>query len=504
LAYLGLFAAQWAVLSFVAALQLWRAGSGQPAVARRRMRTLSLAATGLVVAILVAIASSAGASPLLRLLVQLLGLVSGVGFILGLAPPSSLRALWRRSEESSLQEASAQLMGAVTVADVTDVLLPHVTAIVGARRAELVDAAGNIVASRGAAGAGEGDVVREGSTAAEAMHEIRLKPPFRSLQVWTTPHTPYFGEDDIRILHSLGALADLALQRTVLLADEREARAALERTSEELRTANVALEREAKQRRQVEETLRSQAGLLDLTQDSIFVLDLDSTIRYWNRGAEETYGWSSEEALGKTSYGLLKTVFPTTREDAIAALLENGRWEGELRHTCRDGSEIVVASRWALQRDAAGEPLAILETNNDVTERREAEEALIAAHEEAEKANRAKSEFLSRMSHELRTPLNAILGFGQLLETEELDDSQKESVGYVLKAGNHLLGLIDEVLEISRIESGRLTVSAEPVAVDAVVRESVEMIDPLARERGIELDVFGDEAVHVLADRQRL
>jgi len=124
------------------------------------------------------------------------------------------------------------------------------------------------------------------------------------------------------------------------------------------------------------------------------------------------------------------------------------------------------------------------------------------------RANEAKTEFLSRMSHELRTPLNAILGFAQLLELEEAPRSadEDESVGQILKAGRHLLALINEVLDISRIEAGRLGLSPEAVALTEVVEEAVGLIRPLADQRGIVLDLseMGEDPMHALADRQRL
>jgi signal transduction histidine kinase/CheY-like chemotaxis protein len=130
---------------------------------------------------------------------------------------------------------------------------------------------------------------------------------------------------------------------------------------------------------------------------------------------------------------------------------------------------------------------------------------LRAATAEADRANQAKSEFLSRMSHELRTPLNAILGFGQLLEMEALPAPQRESVEQILRAGRHLLGLINEVLEISRIEAGRLQLSLEPVPVLETLRQALELIRPSASELGVSLAAETiDEHLHVLADRQRL
>ncbi len=156
-----------------------------------------------------------------------------------------------------------------------------------------------------------------------------------------------------------------------------------------------------------------------------------------------------------------------------------------------------------------------LQTLNDALERRVAERTaqlevvnrdLQHAKGEAERANLAKSEFLSRMSHELRTPLNAVLGFAQVLGMDELDPRQKKSVNRIYDAGRHLLTLINEVLDIARIESGRLSVSPEPVHVGEVVRETADVIQPLAAQRKIQLHVdegtLGDR--HIRADRQRI
>jgi signal transduction histidine kinase/CheY-like chemotaxis protein len=137
---------------------------------------------------------------------------------------------------------------------------------------------------------------------------------------------------------------------------------------------------------------------------------------------------------------------------------------------------------------------------------RESNEQLVKARAEAESANRAKNEFLSRTSHELRTPLNAILGFGQLLELDELPEHQAASVHDILSAGRHLLKLIDEVLDISRIEAGRLALSMEPVMIGDIADSAMSVMRPIAAERGISLNMeLGRlRGVHVQADRQRL
>jgi PAS domain S-box-containing protein len=266
----------------------------------------------------------------------------------------------------------------------------------------------------------------------------------------------------------------------------------------------ATIARDVTEREQAEQIIRDQAALLDLAQDAIVARGLDGRINYWNRGAVDAYGFSKAEALGSVTHELLRTGFPRPRAEVEAAVLGEGRWEGELIQTRRDGSQVPVSSRWTLQTDGGGEPLQVLEVHSNIAEQKAAAHALQAAKEEAERANLAKSDFLSRMSHELRTPLNAILGFGQLLEMDHLNGEQKEGVQHILKAGRHLLDLINEVLDIARIESGRLPISLEPVRMDEAVAEAFQLIAPLAAERTVTVQNPPDCDDHVLADRQRL
>src|SRR5713226_2443284 len=152
--------------------------------------------------------------------------------------------------------------------------------------------------------------------------------------------------------------------------DELEVRVQ-ERTAD-LTRSNKRLQAEIAARARAEETLREQAALLDLTHDTVFVRDEHDVITYWNRGAEELYGWTKAEALRAVSHTHLQTVFPAPVEQIMAELTRTGRWEGELVHTRRDGTPVVVASRWSLRRAAPGRPPAVLETNNDITERKRA------------------------------------------------------------------------------------------------------------------------------------
>ncbi|MCU1261724.1 MAG: hypothetical protein JWO80_4609 [Bryobacterales bacterium] len=148
-----------------------------------------------------------------------------------------------------------------------------------------------------------------------------------------------------------------------------------ERTAE-LAAANERLRVEIGERRRAEEVLRNQASLLNLAHDAILVCDMNGDITFWNPGAEETYGWPGQEALGKSAQELLGSEYPGGRESLMKMVVRDARWEGELVQKRRDGRRIVVASRWALQRDQEGDPTSILQINRDVTERRRAEENL--------------------------------------------------------------------------------------------------------------------------------
>jgi PAS domain S-box-containing protein len=250
--------------------------------------------------------------------------------------------------------------------------------------------------------------------------------------------------------------------------------------------------------------------LLEATAEAFISMDSGGLVTAWNSKAEQTFGWPAAEALGRP---LAELIVPESSRAAHdrgrrrwletgQGPLLNRRVEVMARH--RDGRlfpvEVVI---WPV---GSGEAAVFNAFAHDISERRQAEEALQQAKQEADRANRAKSEFLSSMSHELRTPLNAILGFGQLLLLDDLSPEQSESVQHMLRGGRHLLELINEVLDISRIEAGSLSLSLEPVEVAGVVTDTVDLIGPLAAERQIRVEAPppGGDARIVLADRQRL
>ncbi len=227
LLYLGLFLLHWTVLSVLVAVRLWRAGTNQPSVARKRMRTLAAAAILLTVALFLVVGESDRASPL-GLASALVGLASGAAFLLGLAPPATLRLLWRRPEQRQMQVAVGGLMTATTPGDVAAGVLPPLAEMVGARAAAIYGADGELLGSHGELPDEVGDDV--------------TTTPFADgrLVVQTTPFAPYFGDEEGRLLTTIASLAGVALDRARLFGQEQEAREALER-ADELKSEFVAL-----------------------------------------------------------------------------------------------------------------------------------------------------------------------------------------------------------------------------------------------------------------------
>jgi len=204
-------------------------------------------------------------------------------------------------------------------------------------------------------------------------------------------------------------------------------------------------------------------------------------------------------------------VHPEDRDTVLAEYWQRaGRGEQaqvELR-SVRPAGEV----RWLLVtshpvQTEPGMPALAACTVEDITARKVAEAALLSARRDAEAANRAKSEFLSRMSHELRTPLNAVLGFAQLLEMDATTQAQHEAIGHILSGGRHLLDMINDLIDISRIETDQLELSLEPIAVAELISETIGLVGPVAAPAAVSIHFDREQpAVDqcVLADRRRL
>jgi PAS domain S-box-containing protein len=308
-----------------------------------------------------------------------------------------------------------------------------------------------------------------------------------------------------------GEIGDLTDGLNSML-DELEAqRTKLRRSNEELevrvRERTLQLQEEISERISAEETLeRNRRALEEFFENAtvgLLWLGPDGRILRANQMELQTLAYTAEEYVGRPIEEFMEN--PEVGQEILTRL-----WNGEtltnheVRMKCSDGriKSIVIDSNVLWDGD---EFIHARCFTRDVTALKAAQ-AMDQAREEAERASKAKSEFLSRMSHELRTPMNAILGFAQLLQLDEISGEQRESVDQIRSAGEHLLRLINEVLDISRIEAGALTISNEAVSIGDVAGEVKSLIQPLADQRGISvvLDLGDYKQSHVVADRQRL
>jgi PAS domain S-box-containing protein len=249
-------------------------------------------------------------------------------------------------------------------------------------------------------------------------------------------------------------------------------------------------------------------GVIAASPDIVATFGPDGILRTVSPAAEDILGYPDLVEMAKRGEYVTHPDDQAAFAAALRAWLEGESQGVALRYRARhrDGHWVTLEGRGRRLVDEDGETEAVVMLARDVSVQADLEETLRQARLTAESANQSKSEFLSRMSHELRTPLNAVLGFAQLLELEDLDAEAAESVQEILRGGRHLLDLINEVLDIARIETGRMALSLETVSVSDVVADSVALCRPLAQDRAIALERPGEEGCdrHVRADRQRL
>jgi PAS domain S-box-containing protein len=242
---------------------------------------------------------------------------------------------------------------------------------------------------------------------------------------------------------------------------------------------------------------------------AIIMLDQEGRVKSWNTGAQRIQGYEAKQIIGQhnSRFFSQEDIDIDKPERALQEAAATGRSEDNGWRVRKDGSTFWANVVMTAIRDSAGALRGYATLERDMSERRRVEAELRHAKRTAEAANQAKSEFLSSMSHELRTPLNAILGFAQLMESDlpQPSPSQKVSIDQILQAGWYLLALINEVLDLSLIESGKLSLSTEKVSLAEVLTDCRAMMEPLALKRGIAMTFPGFEApCFVMADRTRV
>ena len=270
----------------------------------------------------------------------------------------------------------------------------------------------------------------------------------------------------------------------------------------------LSIIRDITYRKESEAALARQSAAFESFALAIIITDIKGIIQWANSAFTRLTGYPANEAIGKTPGVLVKS----GKQDKDFykrfwdTLLNKEVWTGELINRRKDGSLYYEEQTITPVLDSKGNISSFISIKIDITERKRIEHALIVAKTEAEKANQAKSEFLSRMSHELRTPMNSILGFAQLMEMGGLDPKHKKGVNHILNNGRHLLNLINEVLDISGIEAGRVSLSFVPVHLSRIIREAIDTIDPAARAMHVKFELIdaGHEPLFVKADHHRL
>ncbi|PCI44184.1 MAG: hypothetical protein COB49_11390 [Alphaproteobacteria bacterium] len=227
------------------------------------------------------------------------------------------------------------------------------------------------------------------------------------------------------------------------------------------------------------------------TKDGIWDWNAQTDEGYFSPRCAEILGYdvSDLEPVVKTFADI---VHPNDREEVWASvnahMEHNEPFDIEFRMRKKNGDYIWIQCRGSVSRDDAGQPTFMAGSITDITKRKDIEDRLVIAKQEAVDANLAKSEFLASMSHELRTPLNAILGFGQMLQIDSEDiliEKKKEYVEYILSGGNHLLKLINEILDLSQIEADQTSILLEDVDPEEVISSCIAQISPLGVKRGI-------------------
>ena len=466
IAYIVVLLTQFTVLSMRVAWRLWRAGKGQPTVARRRMRTMALGALGLALVLLVAGTQDPTEEVgTVDVVVQMFTILTGLLFYLGFAPPAIVRTVWRRQEEIESKAAERSLMSALTPRDIADALLSHVTHLTGGEGAVLLDDKGKAI---GTYGLGEervaslAEAVRERTTHMDGRPVLSVPLEKGDLAVLASPYTPFFGRDETEMLTSIAILADLALARAELFESQA-----------------------ATQARLVEAQRIAQLGSWQWFIE------------------EEEIKWSDEMydifGVDKESFKPdLATYMDHVHDDdkeRVAAMtqkiLETGEAENSEHRIVRaDGEMRWVLATTTLFTDDSGKATRAIGTTQDITERKKTDEF--------------RDQFIANAAHELRTPMTTLVGFVEMLthgRAEMPEDRLRQIYQAMGRAGERLTVLISNLLDLTRLQQGELNTEEAIVDVRDVVDAAMETTPP-PEGKSVRTEV--EEGVKICGDKHRL
>lgn len=467
-AYIYLLLAQWVVVLGTVTVRLWRAGRGQPTVARRRMRTMSMGSAGLSIALVIAGTASASEEVTgVQIATAVIALATGPFFLLGFAPPAFVRNAWRGQGSTRLQEAEFALMEALSPSDITDVLLPEVTELAAGRGSLAIDRDGAVTGVHGltpSEAAVLASEFRNGGTETSLEGSGTITVPMRSgrLVVVTSPYTPFFGQEEMDELRRLALLADLALART---------------------------EHSRRERELTEQLLEAQK----IARIGSWQWEIESNRLTWSDEMFRMLGFEPGEFVPNGEV-YSEHVHPEDRElvsqMSDEALATGAPLDYEHRFIRRDGSTLIVHTRGRVITGPDGRPVRMIGTLQDVTEHR-GQEAL-------------RERFIANAAHELRTPLTSLLGFVEMLSRarHRLDETKLQTMfDAMTRSGDRLAVLIENLLDLSKLQAGQVQVDIEPVPIDVLAHEVVASTPPPDGRR-VEVEV--EDTPVALADKHRL
>lgn len=257
-------------------------------------------------------------------------------------------------------------------------------------------------------------------------------------------------------------------------------------------------------RKSAEDKIRQLSGAVEQSPVSVVITDRDGRIEYVNPWFKEITGYSLEEVIGKRP-SLLKSGFTSDSEyqNLWKTIISGGRWRGEFHNRRKNGELYWESATISGIKDAAGRIINFIAVKEDITERKAAEKELIEARERAEAAMRAKSDFLATMSHEIRTPMNGVIGMTDLLLDSDLNPEQRDYVRTIQSSGDTLLAVINDILDYSKIDSGKLDLEKQPLNLITGIETTLDVFSAKASKKNIELiysidplvpvDLIGDE-----------
>lgn len=255
------------------------------------------------------------------------------------------------------------------------------------------------------------------------------------------------------------------------------------------------------ERKRSEDKLMEQAELLDLTHDSIIVRSMDNTITFWNKGSEIQYGWKSEDVRGKVkTHDLLQTIFPVPLEEINDALQQTDRWEGDLIHTRRDGSQVTVSSRWVIKRDQNNAPVALLEINNDITMRKQAEREKIELEQQLQHTQKLESlgVLAGGIAHDFNNILTIIMGHCSLAELDPKIANTRIPIIY--KAAERAAGLCRQML----VYAGKASLTPTQVNLPELVDEMVTMLKATTSQSVVINSDLSSEVLAITGDASQI